>query len=89
MFNFEKLDTWHEAIAFADLVYKLSVTKARDAGWLQTGDAMTLTEEPVEPILPQGGIPGQLAALNVGHVGPRAFGCHADAVKSAIIHVTP
>jgi four helix bundle protein len=21
MFNFEKLDTWHEAIAFADLVY--------------------------------------------------------------------
>jgi len=26
MFNFEKLDTWHEAIAFADLVYSLSVT---------------------------------------------------------------
>jgi four helix bundle protein len=24
MFNFEKLDTWHEAIAFADLVYSLS-----------------------------------------------------------------
>src|SRR5512138_1428054 len=24
MFNFEKLETWHEAIAFADLVYSLS-----------------------------------------------------------------
>ena len=24
MFNFEKLDTWHEAIAFADLVYNLT-----------------------------------------------------------------
>jgi four helix bundle protein len=24
MFNFEKLDTWHEAIAFADLVYTLT-----------------------------------------------------------------
>ncbi len=24
MFNFEKLDTWHKAIAFADLVYRLS-----------------------------------------------------------------
>jgi four helix bundle protein len=24
MFNFEKLDTWHEAIAFADLVYQLT-----------------------------------------------------------------
>ena len=24
MFNFEKLQTWHEAIAFADLVYSLS-----------------------------------------------------------------
>lgn len=24
MFNFEKLDTWHEAIAFADVVYKLT-----------------------------------------------------------------
>ena len=24
MFNFEKLETWHEAIAFADLVYKLT-----------------------------------------------------------------
>lgn len=24
MFNFEKLDTWHEAISFADLVYTLS-----------------------------------------------------------------
>src|ERR1043165_3437771 len=26
MFNFEKLDTWHEAIAFADLVYTLTRT---------------------------------------------------------------
>ena len=24
MFNFEKLETWHEAIAFADLVYQLT-----------------------------------------------------------------
>jgi four helix bundle protein len=24
MFNFEKLETWHEAIAFADLVYALT-----------------------------------------------------------------
>jgi four helix bundle protein len=24
MFNFEKLETWHEAISFADLVYKMS-----------------------------------------------------------------
>ena len=24
MFNFEKLETWHEAIAFADLIYKLT-----------------------------------------------------------------
>ncbi len=24
MFNFEKLDTWHEAIAFADLTYQLT-----------------------------------------------------------------
>src|SRR5438128_1008055 len=24
MFNFEKLETWHEAIAFADLVYRLT-----------------------------------------------------------------
>jgi len=24
MFNFEKLETWHEAIAFADLVYTLT-----------------------------------------------------------------
>ena len=24
MFNFEKLETWHEAIAFADLVYKFT-----------------------------------------------------------------
>ncbi len=24
MFNFEKLDTWHEAIAFADTVYQLT-----------------------------------------------------------------
>ncbi len=24
MFNFEKLDTWHEAIAFADLVYQFT-----------------------------------------------------------------
>ena len=24
MFNFEKLDTWHEAIAFADLVYQVT-----------------------------------------------------------------
>lgn len=24
MFNFEKLDTWNEAIAFADLVYRLT-----------------------------------------------------------------
>ena len=24
MFNFEKLDTWHDAIAFADLVYNLT-----------------------------------------------------------------
>ena len=24
MFNFEKLETWHEAIAFADLVYHLT-----------------------------------------------------------------
>ena len=24
MFNFEKLETWHEAIAFADLVYPLT-----------------------------------------------------------------
>lgn len=24
MFNFEKLETWHEAIAFADLVYQIS-----------------------------------------------------------------
>jgi hypothetical protein len=23
MFNFEKLETWHEAIAFPDLVYQL------------------------------------------------------------------
>ena len=26
MFNFEKLETWHEAIAFADLVYQLTRT---------------------------------------------------------------
>lgn len=26
MFNFEKLDTWNEAIAFADLVYSLTRT---------------------------------------------------------------
>ena len=24
MFNFEKLDTWNEAIAFADIVYRLT-----------------------------------------------------------------
>ncbi len=24
MFNFEKLETWHEAIAFADLIYRVS-----------------------------------------------------------------
>ena len=24
MFNFEKLETWHEAIAFADIVYQLT-----------------------------------------------------------------
>ena len=24
MFNFEKLDTWHEAVAFADLIYRLT-----------------------------------------------------------------
>lgn len=24
MFNFEKLDAWHEAVGFADLVYKVS-----------------------------------------------------------------
>ena len=24
MFNFEKLDTWHEAISFADLIYTLT-----------------------------------------------------------------
>ncbi len=24
MFNFEKLDTWHEAIAFADLIYNVT-----------------------------------------------------------------
>ena len=24
MFNFEKLETWHEAIAFADMVYQLT-----------------------------------------------------------------
>src|SRR5579862_4282791 len=24
MFNFEKLETWHEAITFADLIYKLT-----------------------------------------------------------------
>jgi four helix bundle protein len=24
MFNFEKLDVWHEAIEFADLVYELT-----------------------------------------------------------------
>ena len=24
MFNFEKLDTWHQAISFADLVYQLT-----------------------------------------------------------------
>ncbi len=24
MFNFEKLETWHEAISFADVVYKLT-----------------------------------------------------------------
>jgi hypothetical protein len=24
MFNFEKLETWHEAIAFADTVYRVS-----------------------------------------------------------------
>jgi len=24
MFNFEKLDTWHEAIAFGDLVYQVT-----------------------------------------------------------------
>jgi hypothetical protein len=24
MFNFEKLETWHEAIAFADLLYTLT-----------------------------------------------------------------
>ena len=26
MFNFEELETWHEAIAFADLVYQLTRT---------------------------------------------------------------
>ncbi len=26
MFNFENLETWHEAIAFADIVYQLTQT---------------------------------------------------------------
>src|SRR5438552_17894930 len=30
MFNFEKLETWHEAIAFADLVYDLTTEFPND-----------------------------------------------------------
>lgn len=30
MFNFEKLDVWHEAIAFADLVYQLTAALPDD-----------------------------------------------------------
>jgi hypothetical protein len=37
MFNFEKLDTWNEAIAFADIVYELPYGAAEKQSRMLSG----------------------------------------------------
>src|SRR5262245_19992853 len=52
MFNFEKLETWHEAIAFADVVYELTTEFPNDERFGLTNQmrraAVSISSNPAE-----------------------------------------